>query len=391
MRMSRVAGTESPTESRPERGPKAKQPAGALSVADVLACGARRSLCARTDWDAWPRLTDGRRPVYGTRWYSPARRDREDSAPRADRSRLQRHEASWSVVAVDEDAGDLVTRLASGSATCAPTAKSERPATLDRIGSELGGSHPTYDDRWTIEGAATDLAKIRAGERGTTRMMLGVDSLQTVRCEATACVAHRPGNERGLGRYRAGCGRCGPWRRAQTDRLGHVELGEVPIGRATMSSRARPWPRRSGPEPASTGSGGSSGCGRFAGETDLIDLETRKTSTGPRDEHVYLRISPANPDADPRGLRAGAGACRGRQGQSCRRANGARRGYRCAAAGCPAWYLGTSTARCLSRTRRHRARADRRRRRVLGRCGREGARRRARDDPAVARPLPPTR
>jgi KaiC/GvpD/RAD55 family RecA-like ATPase len=126
-------------------------------------------------------------PVYGSRWYLLG-------APDAGKTALLVQIADTylarglvvGLLAVDEEASDVLTRMMQRRGFSRSECEQRDPLTLatmrDRL-SELARL-VIYGPDWTIESAAADLA-ILATEHGA-RALLGVDSLQTVKCDAEA-------------------------------------------------------------------------------------------------------------------------------------------------------------------------------------------------------------
>lgn len=121
-------------------------------------------------------------PVYGSRWYI-------SGAPDACKTALQvqfAHEFALrgiavGMLAVDEDASDLVTRFAQRHGFSRVQCERRLPADVERMKLAMANLPiHFFDARWTIETAARDLV---AGTPGPHRVLM-VDSTQTVRCDA---------------------------------------------------------------------------------------------------------------------------------------------------------------------------------------------------------------
>jgi hypothetical protein len=123
-------------------------------------------------------------PVYGTRWYLLG-------APDAGKTALI---VQWAhvlaelgvcvgLLAIDEEASDLVTRLAQRVGFERRACEARESGAIARM-AELLGDLPIrfYGPGWSIERAAADLGAY-ATERGA-RAALFVDSIQTAKCEA---------------------------------------------------------------------------------------------------------------------------------------------------------------------------------------------------------------
>lgn len=127
--------------------------------------------------------TDGG-PVYGTRWYV-------QGAPDAGKTALVLAEIAATYAArgiavgllsIDEEPDDVVTRLVQRLGFDREAAERREAAGLARMRGMLSGVPiRIYDRAWTIEDAAADLAAW-AREIAGGRAMLGIDSIQAVRC-----------------------------------------------------------------------------------------------------------------------------------------------------------------------------------------------------------------
>lgn len=231
-------------------------------------------------------------PVYGTRWYLAG-------APDAGKTALLvqiAHEyaargITVGLLAVDEEPSDLVTRFVQRMGHPRYVAERRPADALDRVQGELGGLPlRLYDASWTIEAAATDLAKA-AQDHGDGRAMLGIDSLQTVTCEAEQLAA-LAGRE--MGEVAAVTARTKAIRAAATThRL--IAICTSELGRSAY--RSRDPDQQTSTLAASKWSGAVEysarvllGIRSVAGESDVLDVEIAKNKHGPRDEHVFLRI-----------------------------------------------------------------------------------------------------
>lgn len=231
-------------------------------------------------------------PVYGTRWYCAGAPDAGKTALLVQFANVYLDRGiAVGLLAVDEDADDLVTRLAQRIGYARHHCETRDPRVLSEMLTALEPlSVRLYDDAWTIESAAADLAQF-AAQRGDARAMLGVDSLQTVRCdaEATAKLSGRElsTNESVTARTRAV--------RAAATRHRMIAFVTSELSRGTYGS---PDPDKQTPTLAGGKWSGSIeygarvllGLRNVAGEKDVLDLEIAKNKHGPRDEHVFLRI-----------------------------------------------------------------------------------------------------
>lgn len=306
-----------PRETRPRlrivdgAQPQSAQPAsqattgGAATIADVLADWRQAGPLVHepTGLATLDRLTGGG-PVYGTRWYL-------SGAPDAGKTALlvmiahtfAARGVAVGLLAVDEEAGDLVTRLAQRIGYARHHCETRDPKVLAEIGAELGELPlRIYDDAWTIESAATDLAAwgreraVADPERHPhgPQAILGIDSVQTVTCDAERHA------ERELGMAEAVTQRVRAIRRVATAHQ-LIVLAASELGRASYAS----------PDPGqrTTALAGSKWSGAIeysarvlaslrsvAGQSDLLELELAKNKHGPRTTadgehgHVYLRI-----------------------------------------------------------------------------------------------------
>jgi hypothetical protein len=230
-------------------------------------------------------------PCYGTRWYLAGAPDAGKTAllvQVADEFAQRLIEVG--LLAVDEDAGDLVTRFAQRRGYMRVDCEVRDAETLSSIRTALGElSINFYDATWTIESAAADLAA-RAVKRGG-RAFLGIDSVQTVTCDAdiAAKLAGRELSDVAGVTARA-------WAiRASATKHRMIVFATSELGRGAY--------RSSDPEQQSSTLASAKWSGAIeysarvllglrsvAGETDLVDIEIAKNKHGPRDEHVFLRI-----------------------------------------------------------------------------------------------------
>lgn len=240
-------------------------------------------------------------PVYGSRWYLAGA---PDAGKTALLLQLAHEYAQRGVVAgllaVDEEPSDIVTRMAQRIGYQRIDCEIREPKTLDLIRSELGVLPMRfYDDSWTIEAAAADLAafaKARAdadpkSHPNGPRAFLGIDSLQTVACDAERVAA--PGGKE-LSEVSAVTARVRAIRSVATKhRLIAVATSELGRGAYRSSDPSQ--------QTATMASAKWSGAVEYSArvllglrsvpnETDLVDLEIAKNKHGPRDEHVFLRI-----------------------------------------------------------------------------------------------------
>lgn len=229
-------------------------------------------------------------PVYGTRWYLAG-------APDAGKTALvvqiahqyARRGIAVGLLAVDEDDGDIVTRLAQRGGWSRHHCEVRDPGVLAEMRQAFAGLPiHLYDEEWTIEAAAADLAShARDG-----RAMLGIDSVQTVPCDAelgtelteVAAVTARVRAIRAV---------------ASRHRLIAIATSE--------QVRASYAPRDASQRTSALASGKWSGAIEYSarvllalsslpGESDLVAAEIAKNKHGPRTRddgepgHVYLRL-----------------------------------------------------------------------------------------------------
>jgi KaiC/GvpD/RAD55 family RecA-like ATPase len=124
-------------------------------------------------------------PVYGSRWYVLG-------APDACKTALivqcadewVRRGIVVGLLAVDEEADDITTRLAQRAKFRRAECEEREPRILSEMEAALATcSIRLYGPEWTVEEAAGDLVR-DAASRGERRQVLFVDSVQTVTCNA---------------------------------------------------------------------------------------------------------------------------------------------------------------------------------------------------------------
>jgi KaiC/GvpD/RAD55 family RecA-like ATPase len=227
--------------------------------------------------------------VYGTRWYAAG-------APDAAKTLLVVQIAdeyasrgiTVGLLAVDEEPTDIVTRIAQRRGWSRHHCEARDDSVLDGMSAAFG-ELPIflYDSTWTIESAAADLARI-AAERGDPRAMLGIDSIQTVTCDAELA------SEREMSEVQAVTARSRAIRAVATRyRLIAVATSELGRGAYRSGDPAQ--------QTATLASAKWSGAIEYSarvllglrsvpGHGDLVDIELAKNKHGPRDEHVYVRM-----------------------------------------------------------------------------------------------------
>jgi KaiC/GvpD/RAD55 family RecA-like ATPase len=237
-------------------------------------------------------------PVYGSRWYVAGAPDAGKTALLVQIAHVYAlRGVAVGLLAVDEEAGDLVTRLAQRAGWSRHHCEARDPGVLDSMRDALGDLPiRIYGAEWTIDAAATDLAayaRQRAAEAPSAhphgpRAMLGIDSVQTVTC-AAELAADRP-----MAEVQAVTARTRAIRAAATaHRL--IAIATSELGRSAYASGDPD--RQTSTLAAAKWSGAIEysarvllGLRSVAGESDLIDVELAKNKHGPRDERVYLRI-----------------------------------------------------------------------------------------------------
>lgn len=224
-------------------------------------------------------------PVYGTRWYLAG-------APDAGKTALLVQIAhtyalrgiAVGLLAVDEEADDLVTRLAQRCGWERSHCEIRDPGVLESMREHMDLPIRIYDGSWTIESAAEDLAR----HRGERRAMFGIDSLQTVTCSAELAA------ERQMAEVQAVTARTRAIRSVAT-RHRMITITTSELGRGAYASND---PKQQTSILSSAKWSGAVeysarvllGLRSVAGEKDVVDVEVAKNKHGPRDEHVYLRI-----------------------------------------------------------------------------------------------------
>jgi hypothetical protein len=138
-----------------------------------------------TGFEALDKLTGGG-PVYGCRVYTPG-------APDAGKTGIAVHIGdTWArrgiaigFHAIDEEAGDVQTRIAQRAGFTRKQCEERDPRVLDDMEADLGDLPILYfGPEHTIERAAEELDSY-ATARGITRKALFVDTIQLASCEAT--------------------------------------------------------------------------------------------------------------------------------------------------------------------------------------------------------------
>jgi hypothetical protein len=254
-----------------------------------------------TGIDRLDELTGGG-PVYGSRWYLAG-------APDAGKTALLvqlAHECAArgitvGILAVDEEAGDIVTRLAQRRGYSRHHCEARDPQVLDGLRRELGPLPlRIYGPEWTIEAAANEVAE-HARERASVdpkahpygpRGLLAIDSLQTVTCEAERRRAEVSGRDVSTAeavteRTRA--------IRSVASRHGLIVVTTSELSRSAYASGDPD--RQTSTLAASKWSGAIEysarvllGLRSVSGEPDLIELEIAKNKHGPRDQRLHLRL-----------------------------------------------------------------------------------------------------
>lgn len=236
-------------------------------------------------------------PCYGTRWYIAGAPDAGKTALLVQLAHVYALRGICvGLLAVDEEPSDLVTRLAQRAGWARQHCEIRDAAVLDDVSAAI--EHLPiryYDEAWTIESAAADLAAWAAREQRTA--MLGIDSVQTVRCVAED-VVRLAGRE--MSDVAAVTARCRAIRAVATEhRL--IALATSELGRSAYASRDPS--QRTSALAAGKWSGAIEYSARVVaalrsvpGESDLLELELAKNKHGPvtyddgEPGHVYLRI-----------------------------------------------------------------------------------------------------
>lgn len=303
-------------EDAPNATPKTGQKLRAVPDPPSKDTSARRPACVTTVIDSWRKSgplrheptgiekldeKTGGGPIYGSRWYLAG-------APDAGKTALLIQIAhdfalrgiAVGLLAVDEEASDIVTRLAQRVGYLRLACELRDEFDLDDMTERLGGLPiRLYDDSWTIESAADDLAAF-AKERAAAdpeshphgpRAFFGIDSLQTVSCMAES-LANLEGRE--VPEATAVTMRVRAIRRKATAH-GLIALATSELGRSAYSSRDKD--KQTSTMAGSKWSGSVEYSARVLlglrsvdGEKDVLDLEIAKNKHGPREEHIYLQI-----------------------------------------------------------------------------------------------------
>lgn len=123
-------------------------------------------------------------PVYGSRWFIAGAPDAGKTALLVQIAHTYAERGVMvGLLAVDEEPGDMLTRFAQRVGHTRQGCEVRYEPELDQMKAQLGELPLRfYDAEWTIERAAEDLAR-QAEELGM-RAALGVDSVQTVQCDA---------------------------------------------------------------------------------------------------------------------------------------------------------------------------------------------------------------
>lgn len=228
-------------------------------------------------------------PVYGSRWYLNGQPDAGKTAFLMQLAHIfALRGVCLGLLAVDEEDGDLVTRFAQRVGHSRKNCEIRDPAVVDQIEAELAGLPIRfYDATWTIETAAADLAKFADGRR----MMLGIDSLQTVSCDAERAA------QRELSEMAAVTARVQAIRKAASQ---HKLIA------LCTSEMSRSAYRKADPSDLTSTMAASkhSGAVEYSArvllglrsvkdESDLIEVDIAKNKHGPSGRQVYLRVDRA--------------------------------------------------------------------------------------------------
>jgi len=310
---------DAPKEPRPAAQPDRV----AVSIGDVLTEWERSGplIHEPTGMSQLDALTGGG-PVYGTRWYLSGAPDAGKTALLVQLAHVYAvRGVTVGLLAVDEDADDLVTRFAQRIGYSRASCEIRDRTMIEAMQAGLG-TLPIrlYDARWTIEAAADDLGALAmaraqadpASHPHGPRAMLGVDSIQTVSCSADA-IAAESGRE--LSEVSAVSARVRALRSVATRRR-LIAVATSEMGRGAYRSGDP------GQQTSTLASGKWSGAIEYsarvllgirsvAREQDLLEIEIAKNKHGPRDEKLYLRIDrrsqtlvPVAYDAQPKPGRA---------------------------------------------------------------------------------------
>lgn len=225
-------------------------------------------------------------PVYGSRWYLAGAPDAGKTALLVQLAHVYAERGvSVGLLAADEDAGDLVTRLAQRRGWARHHCEARDASVLADVDAALRDLPiRIYDPTWTIEAAAEDLAAHAPGGRA----MFGVDSIQTVQCDAELAA--------GLGREMATAEAVA----ARTRALRAVATRHRLLALATSEMARGAYARgddRTATLAAAKWSGSIEysarvmlGLRSVAGEKDMVEIELAKNKHGPKDEMVYVRM-----------------------------------------------------------------------------------------------------
>jgi replicative DNA helicase len=205
------------------------------------------------------------------------------------------------ILAVDEEAGDILTRLSQRIGYARSILEARGESTIESIRGTFG-DRPIrfYDDTWTIESAAADLAKFAksladadpdANPHGP-RALLCIDSVQTVMCDAELAAIAAGG--RAMATTEAVTARVRGIRAVAT-RYRMITVSTSELGRGAYA--------KSDPDERTANMAGAKWSGAVeysarillgirsaAGEPDVLEVEVSKNKHGPRDETLYLRI-----------------------------------------------------------------------------------------------------
>jgi hypothetical protein len=229
-------------------------------------------------------------PVYGSRWYVNGAPDAGKTAFLVQLGHLWLSRGIVvGILAVDEEASDLVTRFAQRVGHSRRNCEARDPAVLDQIKAEIGDLPALiFDDSYTIEQAATALAKRANGKR----MALLIDSLQTVNCDAERAA------QRDVSEVAAVTGRVRAIRSVATEH----KLIAVTAGEMSRAAYSKIDPdERTSTLASSKWSGATEysarvllGLRSIKDESDLIEVDIGKNKHGPRDRQFFLTIDRAS-------------------------------------------------------------------------------------------------
>lgn len=231
-------------------------------------------------------------PVYGTRIYATGQPDAGKTLFELSIAHTYaKRGVLVGLLAVDEEAGDLTTRFAQRLGYTRKACELRDPMVLDEIEKQLQALPLRfYDSTWTIEAAAADLAKLAAA-RKDPRMMLGIDSLQTVHCDADRTA------QRELSEMQAVTARVQAIRKVAT------QYKLIAMATSEMSRGAY---RKADPSDLTSTMAASkhSGAVEYSarvllglrsvkGESDLIEVDVAKNKLGPAGDTFHLKIDRA--------------------------------------------------------------------------------------------------